>query len=326
MQQPAAPPPGGMPPVQADRIEVGYSDDWGWSRRAAAPTGMQRPASARAGRPPADLLQRYTLGAVVGRGTSGDVFRATARQQQQEAQKAEAAIKCVPTAGMTAANKEQLIKEIATMKQCDHLHIVTLLDFYFNAAGVWMALEWCGLGDLERYITRDGGSVLPERTSLHFMRQLASALRFLRCIGIVHGDLKPANLLLTEPPSPGGLPMLRVGDFGIAQSLAGEELSGRIRGTALYLAPELVQARQGGPAADLWSAGAILHRCLFGWPPAHPPGASQNDQDAALRRLAVYVRTHQPPSRAPHRCQRPRLRRVVAGYGGVARAAAAASP
>lgn len=251
---------------------------------------------------PPEMAAGFDIGAAVGRGAAGVVYRG----REKALGGAPVAIKAVATRSMARAQQDQLLQEIGTLKKCSHANIVALKNFYGSAstAQVFIVMEWCGEGDLERFIMRCGSQlpgggalrVIQEHVALHFMRQLAAALRFLRSIDVVHGDLKPANLLLTKSPAAGGagasVPQLKVGDFGLAQSLRGDESSSRLHGTALYLAPELVISRSFSAGCDLWSSGAILHRMLYGWPAVHPPGPEQNDLDSALRRIAALGSEH----------------------------------
>ena len=269
---------------------------------------LARAGSSGGGRLPPEMAANFDVGAAVGKGASGTVYRG--RERCEGGSGVLVAIKAVATRSMPLDKQDQLIQEIGTLKRCSHTNIVALKAFYGSAstAQVFIVMEWCGQGDLENFIDRRGSQlpssasarsalrVLEERVALHFMRQLSAALRFLRSIDIVHGDLKPANLLLTTAASSSSaansstgapaLPQLKVGDFGLAQSLRGEESSSRLHGTALYLAPELVLTRSFNAGCDLWSSGSILHRMLYGWPSVHPPGPQQNDLDAALRRIA----------------------------------------
>ena len=246
---------------------------------------------------PPEMAAGFDIGVAVGKGSAGVVYRG----RQKAMGGAPVAIKVVATRSMSREQQDQLLQEIGTLKKCAHANIVALKDFYGSAstAKVFVVMEWCSEGDLEGFIMRCGSQlpcggalrVVQEHVALHFMQQLAAALRFLRTIDIVHGDLKPANLLLTKSAAAGGagasLPQLKVGDFGLAQSLRGDESSSRLHGTALYLAPELVISRSFTAGCDLWSSGAILHRMLYGWPAIHPPGPQQNDLDSALRRIAA---------------------------------------
>ena len=98
-------------------------------------------------------------------------------------------------------------------------------------------------------------------------QQLAVALRYLRDHGVSHLDLKPSNLLLsgTQPP------LLKVADFGFAQHLAENATERGLRGSPLYMAPEILLKDHFDAKADIWSVGVILYEALFGKAPFSSP-------------------------------------------------------
>ena len=109
----------------------------------------------------------------------------------------------------------------------------------------------------------------------HFLNQLADALAYLDRAGIAHLDLKPANILLSTLPAPQP-PMLRLADFGLSSLAdrggaagAGSGTQGRLRGSPLYMAPEIVLHRRYDGRCDLWSVGVVLHEVIFGQAPFH---------------------------------------------------------
>jgi serine/threonine protein kinase len=275
----------------------------GDARPAAAQQQQQQQQSDSSGNTmmavmPPEMREQYELGPLVGRGASGTVHRG----RQRAAPRLDVAIKCVPTEALSKTARDALVAEISILKQCRHPNIVQLLDFFHSKAVVFIIMEWCDLGDLGAYAARANAfaaaagrqvpsvgtgvgaaaaaavrqNVLPERAALALLRQLASALRYLRRHNITHQDLKPANLLLkrrTKPSSGAssskagvaartGGPLLKLADFGIAQILATGGRSASKRGTPLFLAPEVVTQPNFGPKVDLWSAGAILHQAL----------------------------------------------------------------
>jgi serine/threonine protein kinase len=234
---------------------------------------------------PPEMREQYELGPLVGRGASGTVHRG----RQRAAPRLDVAIKCVPTEALSKTARDALVAEISILKQCRHPNIVQLLDFFHSKAVVFIIMEWCDLGDLGAYAARANafaaaagrqvpsvGTGVGAAAALALLRQLASALRYLRRHNITHQDLKPANLLLkrrTKPSSGAssskagvaartGGPLLKLADFGIAQILATGGRSASKRGTPLFLAPEVVTQPNFGPKVDLWSAGAILHQAL----------------------------------------------------------------
>lgn len=122
-------------------------------------------------------------------------------------------------------------------------------------------MELCNAGDLSTYIKRHGS--LPEGTCKYFLTQLAMGMKYLRDNNVSHFDLKPSNLLLTKKPSV----QLKIADFGFAQHLNLGEANSTIKGSPLYMAPEILIQNSYDPSADLWSIGVILYECLFGKAP-----------------------------------------------------------
>lgn len=125
----------------------------------------------------------------------------------------------------------------------------------------------------------------------HFLKQLASALQFLRAKNLIHRDVKPQNLLLSPSPvsySKGiaqvepykgaedsftplagieSLPMLKIADFGFARSLPSTSLAETLCGSPLYMAPEILRYEKYDATADLWSVGTVLYEMVVGKPP-----------------------------------------------------------
>jgi len=173
-----------------------------------------------------------------------------------------------------------------------------------------LVMEFCELGDLSSFIkkraslashpvTQDmikkyplpavGG--LNEVIVRHFLKQIASALEFLRSKNYVHRDIKPQNLLLVPSakwydsfsdirrpfavsenslvPAVGldSLPMLKVADFGFARVLPQTSLAETLCGSPLYMAPEILRYEKYDAKADLWSVGTVLHEMMVGKPP-----------------------------------------------------------
>ena len=128
------------------------------------------------------------------------------------------------------------------------------------------------------------GGGLNEVIVRHFLKQLASALSFLRAKQLIHRDLKPQNLLLTPTnytPLPSDeesenwdkmvgittLPVLKVADFGFARELQVSSLAETLCGSPLYMAPEILRYEKYDAKADLWSMGTVLYEMISGRPP-----------------------------------------------------------
>ncbi|XP_037357996.1 serine/threonine-protein kinase ULK3 isoform X2 [Talpa occidentalis] len=171
------------------------------------------------------------------------------------------AIKCVAKKSLNKASVENLLTEIEILKGIRHPHIVHLKDFQWDSDNIYLIMEFCAGGDLSRFIhTR---RILPEKVARIFMQQLASALQFLHERNISHLDLKPQNILLSSLEKP----HLKLADFGFAQHMSPWDEKHVLRGSPLYMAPEMVCRRQYDARVDLWSVGVILYEALFGQPP-----------------------------------------------------------
>ncbi|XP_066885458.1 serine/threonine-protein kinase ULK3 isoform X3 [Kogia breviceps] len=202
-------------------------------------------------------LDGFILTERLGSGTYATVYKAYAKRDTREV----VAIKCVAKKSLNKASVENLLTEIEILKGIRHRHIVQLKDFQWDSDNIYLIMEFCAGGDLSRFIhTR---RILPEKVARVFMQQLASALQFLHERNISHLDLKPQNILLSSLEKP----HLKLADFGFAQHMSPWDEKHVLRGSPLYMAPEMVCQRQYDARVDLWSVGVILYEALFGQPP-----------------------------------------------------------
>ncbi|NXP05537.1 ULK3 kinase, partial [Thinocorus orbignyianus] len=171
------------------------------------------------------------------------------------------AIKCVSKKSLNRASVENLLTEIEILKAIRHPHIVELKDFQWDSDHIYLIMEFCAGGDLSRFIRMR--RILPEKVARIFLQQLACALKFLHDRNISHLDLKPQNILLSAPENP----QLKLADFGFAQHMSPWDEKHVLRGSPLYMAPEMVCRQQYDARVDLWSVGVILYEALFGKPP-----------------------------------------------------------
>lgn len=134
-------------------------------------------------------------------------------------------------ANLSKSSTDNLLREIKLLKTLKHKHIVEMIDFRWDEKyeilsvyskffkfmpflcvphnrNIYIIMELCNAGNLSTYIKRH--CTLPETTCKFFMKQLASAMQYMRSNNISHFDLKPQNLLLIKAPTL----MLRVADFG----------------------------------------------------------------------------------------------------------------
>ncbi|XP_062819527.1 serine/threonine-protein kinase ULK3 [Anolis carolinensis] len=226
-------------------------------------------------------LEDFILTERLGSGTYATVFKAYRKRNTREV----VAIKCVNKKSLNKASVENLLTEIEILKTIRHPHIVELKDFQWDKEYIYLIMEFCAGGDLSRFI--HSRRILPEKVARLFLQQLACALKFLHDKNISHLDLKPQNILLSTLDKP----HLKLADFGFAQHMSPRDEKHVLRGSPLYMAPEMVCSRQYDARVDLWSVGVILYEALFG----RPPFASKS-----FAELEEKIRSNQPielPSR-----------------------------
>lgn len=199
-------------------------------------------------------LRDFILTERLGSGTYATVYKAFRKTDCREA----VAVKVVSKKTLNKTSMENLLTEIEILKTVRHPHIVQLKDFQWDAENIYLILEWCSGGDLSSFIR--SRRILPERVSRRCLQQIACALQFLHEKNISHLDLKPQNILLSGN-------VLKLADFGFAQYMSPWDEQHALRGSPLYMAPEMVCRRHYDARVDLWSVGVILYEALFGRAP-----------------------------------------------------------
>jgi serine/threonine-protein kinase len=204
----------------------------------------------------ADLLpDRYTGAEPIGRGGMGEIVRAT-----DTALGRSVAIKLLDRRyAEDGAVRERFTREaLAVARLSGNSHTVTIYDVGEWQSRPYIVMEYLAGGSLQDAIAKQG--VQPPARVLDWLEQAAGALDAAHRQGIVHRDVKPANLLLDE----GG--RLYVADFGIASAagLGSLTQTGTVLGTASYLSPEQAMGERTTPASDLYSLAVVAFELLTG--------------------------------------------------------------
>ena len=207
------------------------------------------------------LAGRYRLASVAGRGGMGSVWRA-----RDEMLKRDVAVKEVifPGGGSDADRhvlRERTLREARAAARLNHPNIVIVHDVFDEAGRPWIVMEFVRARSLQDIVDADGP--LPPRRAADVGRQTLAALRAAHDIGVLHRDVKPSNVLITDD----GRAVLT--DFGIAYVEGDTTLTqtGLIIGSPAYIAPERARGERAGPAADLWALGATMYAACEGRPP-----------------------------------------------------------
>jgi serine/threonine-protein kinase len=252
-------------PVLASFARVARAALWllvGAASTLATWLGLRRaPAGLSAG----EHFGQYTLHEKIGEGGMGVVFRATHALLGRPA-----AVKLLAAGRENREKLARFEREAELTSRLSHPNTIAVYDFGRTASGTpFYAMEYLDGLDLQSLVDRHGPQD-PRRVA-HLLAQLAGALAEAHGKGLVHRDVKPANVMLCERG--GAHDVVKVLDFGLTKDLGGaaelDDLEGeRVIGTPLYLSPEAISAPERVDArSDLYAVGALGYFLLTGEPP-----------------------------------------------------------
>ncbi|MBE8524058.1 serine/threonine protein kinase [Amycolatopsis sp. H6(2020)] len=198
---------------------------------------------------------RYLLLGELGRGGMGVVWRA--RDQVIGRQVAVKELR-LPDAESAAVFSERALREVRTGGRLNDPAIVTVYDVVTDGGTTFIVMELVEAPSLADLVRQRGP--LPAAQAAQLGERVLAALQAAHAAGIVHRDVKPANILV----APDG--RVKLTDFGIAHAVDDPRLttSGMIVGSPAFMAPERVEGREAMPASDLWSLGATLFFAVEG--------------------------------------------------------------
>ncbi len=225
----------------------------------SSPTASFRPSDAADFLDPAVKVAGYEILGVLGRGGMGVVYKA-----KHLALNRVVALKMILSGSHAGSDERSRFKaEAAAVARLQHANIVQIHEVGEADGLPYCALEFVEGGSLAQKLA---GRPLLGDESARIVEALARAMQLAHSRNVVHRDLKPANVLMGSDGTP------KVSDFGLARHLdvdSGQTQLGDVLGTPSYMAPEQARglAHAAGPAADIYSLGAILYQCLTGRPP-----------------------------------------------------------
>jgi serine/threonine protein kinase len=238
--------------VRAPRIPAALqATEAPWAATAAGAAGLTP-----AGWP---AVPGYEIVEELGRGGMGVVFKA-----KQLAARRWVALKMIRDSVLAGPEQRRRFRiEAEAAARCEHPNLVRIYEVGEYAGLPYFSMELAEGGSLDKAVA---GRPLPPAEAARLVQTLAEAVQYAHDKKIVHRDLKPANVVLTAD----GRPLIT--DFGLAKRLDSDTAltgSATVLGSAGYMAPEQAagQARHVGPAADVYSLGAILYELLTGRPP-----------------------------------------------------------
>ncbi|MEU7004689.1 serine/threonine-protein kinase [Nonomuraea sp. NPDC046570] len=198
---------------------------------------------------------RYRLTEEAGRGGMGVVWRAFDQLLHREV-----ALKELTLIGEAEAVRRRVLREARLAARLTHPSIITVHDLVEEQGKLWIVMEYLDGMSLHDLLSQVG--TLPDTSVAAIGRHLLSALRNAHQAGVLHRDVKPANVVLTGD-------RIVLTDFGIATAEGDmtSTRSGGLRGTPAFMAPERLRGGIATKEGDMWSFGATLYSAVEGRPP-----------------------------------------------------------
>ncbi|MEA2478591.1 MAG: hypothetical protein QOJ07_513 [Thermoleophilaceae bacterium] len=203
-----------------------------------------------------DSVGRWRIGAMLGEGGMGRVFRAV------DATGTEVALKIVKAdLASDSTFRRRFDREAKIAQRVLHPHVVPVIETGEQDGIPYLAQEFIGGGSLEDRIKKDG--VLPLAEAVRICTAVASGLDALHTQGLIHRDVKPANILLGSDGTP------FIADFGLAKDRDASILTkaGQALGSMDYMAPEQIRGEEVTAQSDVYALGCVMFECMSGHPP-----------------------------------------------------------
>ena len=212
--------------------------------------------------PPLETLGRYRLVRILGRGAMGVVYEA-----QDERLGRTVAIKTVLRSHLDNESTAQdyaarFVREAQAAARLSHPNIVTVYDFGEHDDLSYIVMEFVAGRELAELFRSGHRFTLPQ--ALQIMAELLDALAYAHAQGVVHRDVKPANVLVDQAGH------VKLADFGVARISSGGQdrtMPGTMVGTPNYMSPEQILGQPVGSRTDIFAAGVVLYQFLTGRQP-----------------------------------------------------------
>jgi hypothetical protein len=227
---------------------------------------------------------RYRLEREIGVGGMGSVWLATDLRLDRQV-----AMKRAHATNTADGDTTELQVEAELATKVRHPNIVEVYEVVGGPDDQWLVMEYVPSRSLAEIIAEHGKLTTPR--AIHYVRQIADALDAVHRAEVVHGDIKPANILI---PDNG---IAKLSDFGVSRQVWNAETlhtTGPVLGTPAYMAPELLDGKRPSPASDLFALGATLFTAVEGEPPYGSDGAPLSTMKRVIHNDMVPMRNAGP--------------------------------
>ena len=190
---------------------------------------------------------------LLGKGAYGQVYKALRLSDNKSY-----AVKIVDLSKLSKREIDDAVNEIRIMASFTSPFIISFYEAFVDKKKLYIVTEYAQLGDLCSLILRRKRKNRPlkEEQIWQYLLELLEGLRVLHSCGVVHRDLKSANILLSAPD------LVKIGDLGISTVLRTRQLAKTQIGTPLYLAPEIWKNKPYDQKCDMWSLGILLYEMM----------------------------------------------------------------
>ncbi|XP_013186649.2 serine/threonine-protein kinase fused [Amyelois transitella] len=199
-------------------------------------------------------MESYVVSSFIGEGSFGRVFKAKHKETD-----AIVALKVIRKKGRSSKDLKNLRQECDIQRQLNHPNIIRMIDSFDTESELVVVTEYADK-ELHSILAKEG--CLNEEQVKKITWDLVSALYYLHSHRVLHRDLKPQNVLIDSTGR------AKLCDFGLARIMTNStHILTSIKGTPLYMAPELIEEKPYDHQADLWSLGCIVYELMAGQPP-----------------------------------------------------------
>lgn len=154
-------------------------------------------------------------------------------------------------------SSEQTKREISFLQKCKHENIVGFNEAFAVNNDLWISMEYCSFGSISKY-----KSLMNEKFVLCIIRDVLNALSYIHSQGMIHSDVKPANILFSNTCD------VKLADFGIAHNINSISIqqNGKKDGSPFYMAPEMISGLPINSSVDIWALGITAFEMIVGVP------------------------------------------------------------
>lgn len=208
-------------------------------------------------------LDQLCLTKTLGKGTYGTVHQAHIKDKPEIAY----AVKIV---SLDKKLKDNVIQEARYHCRLNHLNICAFHGAFYDDDKLCMMLDYHRLGTLRDRIKNVPSRKLPPAEAATYMVQIANGLDYIHQQGLIHRDIKEANILMLEDQT------IKISDFGVAVPISKTGWNTSYGGTRGWMSPEMIQSKPYNHTTDVWLAGVVFFRLLTGERPFSEPDGSTN--------------------------------------------------